>query len=68
MVGRSNARRYVLGVGFVLLLSGTVIVFMLFDRNSHSASDTLRPFIIVMAPVWIIALATMRQVIASKRV
>ena len=44
-------------VGFVLLLSGTVMVFMAFDRNSHSNSDTLRPFLITMAPVWAVAIA-----------
>jgi hypothetical protein len=33
------------------------MVFLAFDRNSHSASDTLRPFIITMAPVWAIAIA-----------
>jgi len=30
---------------------------MAFDRDSHSASDTLRPFVITMAPVWAIAIA-----------
>jgi lipopolysaccharide export LptBFGC system permease protein LptF len=44
-------------IGFVLLLYGTVMVFLAFDRQSHSASDTLRPFIITMAPVWIVAIA-----------
>jgi len=39
------------------LLAGTVMVFLTFDRNSHSASDTLRPFIITMAPVWAVAIA-----------
>jgi hypothetical protein len=34
-----------------------VLIFMAFDRTSHSASDTLRPFIITMAPVWTIATA-----------
>ena len=43
--------------GFVLLLLGTVMVFMAFDRNSHSNSDTIRPFIITMAPVWAVAIA-----------
>jgi hypothetical protein len=41
---------------FVLLLVGTVLVFSAFDRVSHSASDTLRPFVITMAPVWALAL------------
>ncbi len=44
-------------VGFVLLLIGTVMVFMAFDRDSHSASDTIRPFVITMAPVWVVAVA-----------
>ena len=44
-------------VAFIVLLYGTVLVFLAFDRNSHSASDTLRPFVITMAPVWILAVA-----------
>ena len=44
-------------VGFALLAAGTVMVFMAFDRNSHSASDTIRPFLITMAPVWAVAVA-----------
>jgi hypothetical protein len=46
-----------LGVGFVLLASGTVAVFLAFDRDSNSASDTIRPFVITMAPVWTVAIA-----------
>lgn len=46
-----------IGVAFVVLLVGTALVFAAFDRHSHSASDTLRPFIITMAPVWAIAVA-----------
>lgn len=46
-----------LAIGFLLLSYGTVLVFMNFDRDSHSGSDTLRPFIITMAPVWAIAIA-----------
>lgn len=42
---------------FAVLLVGTVLVFGAFDRVSHSASDTLRPFIITMAPVWLVAVA-----------
>jgi len=47
-----------LAIGFALLLYGTVLVFLAFDRQSHSASDTLRPFVITMAPVWIVAIAS----------
>jgi hypothetical protein len=55
---------------FVLLLVGTVMVFTAFDRVSHAASDTLRPFVITMAPVWAIALCAawvMLRVPASSR-
>ena len=45
-------------VGFVLLMIGTVMVFIAFDRNSHSNSDTIRPFLITMAPVWAVAIAS----------
>jgi hypothetical protein len=44
-------------LAFVLLLYGTVQVFLAFDRDSHSASDTIRPFLITMAPVWAVAVA-----------
>ena len=44
-------------VAFAVLLFGTVLVFGAFDRHSHSASDTLRPFIITMLPVWGMAIA-----------
>jgi hypothetical protein len=44
-------------VAFAVLLVGTALVFEAFDRYSHSASDTLRPFVITMAPVWAIAIA-----------
>jgi hypothetical protein len=41
-----------LGFAFILLGYGTVAVFLVLDRDSHSASDTLRPFVITMLPVW----------------
>jgi lipopolysaccharide export LptBFGC system permease protein LptF len=44
-------------LAFVLLSFGTVMIFQAFDRHSHSASDTLRPFVITMFPVWLIAIA-----------
>ena len=42
---------------FAVLLVGSALVFAAFDRTSHSASDTLRPFLITMLPVWAVALA-----------
>ena len=44
-------------VGLILLLAGTVMVFEAFDRQSHSNSDTIRPFLITMVPVWVVAIA-----------
>lgn len=44
-----------LAVACVALLFGSVLVFQVFDRNSHSASDTIRPFFITVAPLWAVA-------------
>jgi hypothetical protein len=56
-----------LAVGGLLLLYGTVAVFEAFDRVSHSDSDTIRPFVITMAPVWIIAIAAARVLLRGNR-
>jgi hypothetical protein len=45
-----------LGLVLAILVYGTVAVFLAFDRNSHSVSDTIRPFVITMAPVWAVAI------------
>jgi hypothetical protein len=42
----------VLAAAFLLLVAGTVLVFVAFDVDSHSVSDTIRPFVIAMAPIW----------------
>jgi hypothetical protein len=47
----------------LLLLVGTVLVFRAFDAHSHSASDTLRPFLITMLPVWLVAVAAARALL-----
>ncbi|MGH9122810.1 MAG: hypothetical protein ACRDYC_12855 [Acidimicrobiales bacterium] len=47
-------------IAFAVLVLGTVLVFQAFDRNSNSASDTIRPFVITMAPVWAVAIAAAR--------
>jgi hypothetical protein len=49
------------------LLLGTVLVFRAFDAHSHSASDTLRPFLITMAPVWLAAAAAWRVLLRPSR-
>lgn len=43
-------------VGLAVLLYGTVAVFVAFDRVSHSNSDTIRPFVITMGPVWVLTI------------
>jgi hypothetical protein len=43
-------------VALAVLLYGSVLVFEAFDRNSHSGSDTIRPFVITMGPVWALAI------------
>ena len=55
-----------LAIGLALLLYGTVLVFLAFDRQSHSASDTLRPFVITVAPVWIVAVAAAMVLLRSR--
>jgi len=40
------------GLAFVVLVFGSVVVLRAIDRDSHSASDSLRPFLISMVPVW----------------
>jgi hypothetical protein len=53
-------------VALVVLLYGTVAVFEAFDRNSHSNSDTIRPFIITMGPVWALAIAAATVVLRKR--
>ena len=60
-------RRLLLAIGAVLLLIGTILVFRAFDVHSHSASDTLRPFLITVAPVWVVAIAAARVLIRRSR-
>jgi hypothetical protein len=44
------------GVALAVLVYGSVLVFVVFDRNSHSGSDTIRPFVITMGPVWVLVI------------
>jgi hypothetical protein len=54
-------------IAFATLLLGSVLVFQAFDRNSNSASDTIRPFVITMAPVWAVAIASARVLLRRPR-
>ena len=58
-----NSDRMWVFVCGVLLLLGTALVFRAFDIHSHSASDTLRPFVITMAPVWIVSVIAARTLL-----
>jgi hypothetical protein len=51
-----STRIGVVSIALAVLLFGSVLVFQAFDRNSHSASDTIRPFVITMGPAWAIAI------------
>jgi uncharacterized membrane protein HdeD (DUF308 family) len=55
-----------MAIGLALLLAGTVMVFQAFDRQSHSVSDTLRPFLITMVPVWVVAVAGAMAVLRAR--
>ena len=44
-------------IALIVLLYGTVAVFEAFDKVSHSNSDTIRPFVLTIGPVWALAIA-----------
>ena len=44
-----------------------VQVFLAIDQHSHSASDTLRPFLITVGPVWVVGIAVARTVLRRRR-
>jgi hypothetical protein len=54
-------------VALAILLYGTVAVFEAFDRVSHSNSDTIRPFVITMGPVWALAIWAATVVLRKPR-
>jgi len=54
-------------LAFAALVFGSVLVFQAFDRDSHSASDTIRPFLITMGPVWALAIAAATVLLQRKR-
>ena len=50
-----------------VLVYGSILVFEAFDRNSHSASDTIRPFVITMGPVWALGVAAAVLLLKNSR-
>lgn len=61
--GTQRGVRIAVAIVFGLLVFGTVMVFAALDRDSHSASDTLRPFLLTMVPVWIVTIWAARVVL-----
>ena len=53
-------------LAFALLSLGTINVFLVIDGNSHSVSDTLRPFLLTMVPVWAVAIYAARIVFRTE--
>ena len=54
-------------VMFAALTLGSVLLFREIDASSHSASDTLRPFVITVAPLWLVAVMAARIVLRGGR-
>jgi len=54
-------------LALAILLFGTALVFEAFDRNSNSASDTIRPFVITMGPVWALTIWAVTVVLRNSR-
>ena len=52
IIPRMRLQILLLATAFLLLVTGTALVFVAFDSDSHSVSDTIRPFVIAMAPIW----------------
>jgi hypothetical protein len=51
----------------LVTLAVSVLLFATFDRDSHSASDTLRPFLLTVVPVWLIAYVAVRFTVGDRR-
>lgn len=59
-------RRALVGIGLAALAVVTVAVFVQIDSGSHSVSDTIRPFVILMAPLWALAIAASALVLRRR--
>ncbi|MEO6350370.1 MAG: hypothetical protein ABIP53_06940 [Candidatus Limnocylindrales bacterium] len=55
-----------LAVALGLLVVGTINVFLVIGADSHSVSDTLRPFRLTMVPLWAVAIYAGRIVLPSE--
>ena len=54
-------------IALAVLLVGTVLVFQALDRTSNSASDTIRPFVITIGPVWALTIWAVTVVVRKPR-
>ena len=52
---------------FFLLVIDLLLVFFFFDLHSHSASDTLHPFLLLMVPAWLLAAFLLMRLRRRKR-
>lgn len=57
------SRRIAFAIELAVALVATVWLFLHFDHASHSASDTLRPFLIVALPLWVITIGVAKLTI-----
>jgi hypothetical protein len=64
--GTQLGARIALLAVFALLAYGTLNVFLILDSQSLSASDTLRPFLLTMLPLWLVALWAARIVLRHR--
>jgi hypothetical protein len=64
--GTQIGARIALAIVFVLLAYGTWQVFVILDSQSHSASDTLRPFLLTIVPLWLVAIWAARIVLRHR--
>jgi hypothetical protein len=62
-----NARIGAIAAVALALTVVTVVIFRAFDMDSHSASDTLRPFVLTVAPLWLAALWAARRLLSRPR-
>ena len=67
IMGFMRRRRLALVGSAALLCVATVVVFLVFDSHSHSNSDTIRPFVITIAPAWILYVLVWRFVRTKRR-
>ncbi len=59
--------KLLLVVMFLALAIGSALVFREIDATSHSVSDTIRPLLITVGPLWVAAVLAARVVLRGGR-